>query len=619
MGYIIMRAHSIYRLSAVVLVMMAFTAAEAQPTIFNWIAQDPVADWNVDANWQAVAGNFVPNADSFEGESALINNGRTALADVMVPRIAGLEVRNGTLAIPGNGVVETVVDDGNSGGLSIGGAGTINLSGSGQLIVAGSASNLGALRIGGSEATLRVAGDFSNRGALVAEITGQTHSAIEVDGEASLGGILQVSLEGGPPDFGQSWDLVNAGTLDGNFDSIQAAGAAFLPRGLQYQVAQTDGTASLRVGNALIATVDRQSGAGKIENVAGAPIEITSYALRSSNGLLSSENWTDVATSGALGDGWTVANPTNNHLAELNLAGAFSIEVGTSIDLGAPYHGGPVQPADEDLFFQYTTPDGRLESGIVEYTGALNDLVLHVNPEDGSSAIANLSRFIEAPEITGYAVRSESGSLTVDSWVGLADGGQAGDGWVEANPSSEHIAELNLQDSSTFSNGTLISLGNIFATDGQQDLLFEYTTIGGELLRGTVQYGAIPTVGDLPGDCNGDGVIDAADLACVGDIAERDIVLQALNTLPGDLNGNGDVAFADFLVLSANFGQEGLSYVDGNVDLEGAVAFADFLILSANFGQSAAATAAVPEPSAGGLLCVAMFSLFQVVRRRGRP
>ena len=107
--------------------------------------------------------------------------------------------------------------------------------------------------------------------------------------------------------------------------------------------------------------------------------------------------------------------------------------------------------------------------------------------------------------------------------------------------------------------------------------------------------------GTVPGDCNGDGAINAADLTCVSDIAERDIVLGALNTLPGDLDGNGDVAFADFLVLSANFGMAG-GYTQGNIDLVDAVAFADFLVLSANFGKTPGATAAsIPEP-AGSVL-----------------
>ena len=111
-------------------------------------------------------------------------------------------------------------------------------------------------------------------------------------------------------------------------------------------------------------------------------------------------------------------------------------------------------------------------------------------------------------------------------------------------------------------------------------------------------------------DCSGDGVLDAADLACVSSIAARDAVLAALNTLPGDLDGNGDVAFADFLVLSRHFGEDLLAYNLGNIDLEDGIAFSDFLVLSANFGKTpSAAAASVPEPNAGLLFLLGLTAL----------
>ena len=83
----------------------------------------------------------------------------------------------------------------------------------------------------------------------------------------------------------------------------------------------------------------------------------------------------------------------------------------------------------------------------------------------------------------------------------------------------------------------------------------------------------------------------------------------------GDLDQDGTVAFADFLVLSQNFGTAG-DYSQGDVDCDGTVAFADFLTLSSNFGQSAAAEAAsVPEPSGAALLLI---GLVAIARRRRR-
>lgn len=102
---------------------------------------------------------------------------------------------------------------------------------------------------------------------------------------------------------------------------------------------------------------------------------------------------------------------------------------------------------------------------------------------------------------------------------------------------------------------------------------------------------------DLPGDCNSDGVLSAADLDCVATIDERDAVLNALGTLPGDLNGDGNIDFPDFLTLSGNYGMENASYSEGNINLEGPIDFADFLTLSGNYGKTAAAVSSVPEPT----------------------
>ncbi len=120
---------------------------------------------------------------------------------------------------------------------------------------------------------------------------------------------------------------------------------------------------------------------------------------------------------------------------------------------------------------------------------------------------------------------------------------------------------------------------------------------------------------ELTGDCNADGILNAGDLSCVTSIDDRDLILTTLNTLPGDLNGNGDVSFADFLVLSANFGGVSGGYVDGNIDLAGGVDFADFLVLSRNFGQSLGAES-VPEPTGNTLLILATLVLSCFCRHR---
>lgn len=57
-------------------------------------------------------------------------------------------------------------------------------------------------------------------------------------------------------------------------------------------------------------------------------------------------------------------------------------------------------------------------------------------------------------------------------------------------------------------------------------------------------------------------------------------------SLAGDLTEDGSVDFADFLVLTGNFGTTVSSYTEGDINGDGEVSFADFLTLSNNFGTT---------------------------------
>lgn len=183
-------------------------------------------------------------------------------------------------------------------------------------------------------------------------------------------------------------------------------------------------------------------------------------------------------------------------------------------------------------------------------------------------------------------------------------------GWTQAEDELEIYTEEEIADSfEKLANGEE-DLGEL----GFYDVGINPTGRLSHAGAGEIIFGGL-TIVDLPGDCNGDGVVDASDLACVADIAQRDAVLEALNTLPGDLDGNGEVAFADFLVLSTNFNAEGLGYTEGNIDLVGAVAFPDFLALSTNFNKTPGGASAVPEPAGLSLLGLGTM-LLGVIRRR---
>ena len=126
------------------------------------------------------------------------------------------------------------------------------------------------------------------------------------------------------------------------------------------------------------------------------------------------------------------------------------------------------------------------------------------------------------------------------------------------------------------------------------------------------------TPSSSPLDCNADGSVNAADVACA-DSASISEILAAANFLAGDLDLDGEVAFNDFLVLSGNFGKQGVGYSGGDIDLDNTVAFSDFLSLSGNFGQTSTGMQAVPEPSPGlqwkiGLLLLSVIRLRQTNR-----
>jgi len=113
-------------------------------------------------------------------------------------------------------------------------------------------------------------------------------------------------------------------------------------------------------------------------------------------------------------------------------------------------------------------------------------------------------------------------------------------------------------------------------------------------------------VHESPGDLNDDGALTADDIDFLAasirnnsvdprfdlnndnEIDENDlnyIVESIFNTRAGDTNLDGDVDFADFLVLSTNFGQANTGWAQGSFGAEDTdTTFADFLALSANFG-----------------------------------
>lgn len=79
---------------------------------------------------------------------------------------------------------------------------------------------------------------------------------------------------------------------------------------------------------------------------------------------------------------------------------------------------------------------------------------------------------------------------------------------------------------------------------------------------------------------------------------------QLITARSGDANVDGYVNFDDFLILSSNYGQDGMTWEGGDFDADNSVLFADFLLLSRNFGVSSPIATAVPEPHTFWLLLI---------------
>ncbi|MCA9239348.1 MAG: hypothetical protein KDA37_04075 [Planctomycetales bacterium] len=576
-------------LTALALSVSATTATAQTEYVFQ--PTEGVHDWNTPENW---LGNgalvFVPDADIVAGESAYLNtDAKAQVSNSTTPRVSQLNVNRGTVLVDSSGKLETFVSAGSSGALIlVSDNSRLEVRDNGQVEVGTVLSSIGDLHLYGPNASVDVAGDLLLSGSVIgAHISDTTHGQITAGGSADLSGTLLVDVSGVSPVLGMTWNLVTAsGGIAKMFDQIVVDNTPPLTRGLQFQAVENGNTAQLKVGNTLIVTVDRQTGDTTIENPIGSGINVASYALRSAAGSLSPGTAQSLNDSGVAGTGWLGSPATANLLSEVKPSSTFTLGAGQSVSLGNAYATG-VTPSNEDIMLDFTTTTGEVYQGIVEYSGFLNDLVLFVDPADGSAAIGNLSSAITPSDLTSYAVTSAGGQLVPGNWDTLETSGEAGSGWDATPGSTAFLAETNLTDAHLFSYGTLIDLGQIFTPSGLEDLQFIYTVDGVTTqIAGSVVYGAIPMppVG-LPGDFNGDAVVDAADYTVWRD----NLGAPDESSLGGNGSGGGGIGQEDYDLWQSNYGATALS--------------------------GASTYAAAPEPTAS-VLTALLFAAATAFRRR---
>lgn len=178
------------------------------------------------------------------------------------------------------------------------------------------------------------------------------------------------------------------------------------------------------------------------------------------------------------------------------------------------------------------------------------------------------------------------------------------------------VVEATVTSSEDDSQATTVSIPfEEFGTLASDSLFYELqlgtnNSGNGELLLDNLRLRST-VIGDITNDallnCNDiDALSDAVrhgfmdqqyDLTRDGfvDDADRMAWTQQVGSAIGDFDLNGVVEFADFLILTDNFGEPG-NWCEGDANGNRQIEFADFLLVAGNFGRQGTLFSPVPEP-----------------------
>lgn len=335
----------------------------------------------------------------------------------------------------------------------------------------------------------------------------------------------------------------------------------------------------------VVLRIDASTGAASIENSGDASVSIDAYEVNSALGFLDPAGWSSIAPTG----GWEApAGSTANSIAELNpsatpltLAATGSQAIGNPFDADNTGFDAAITAAgfgndylDVEFLFGEDNANEQFQGLVIYENQRFNNLVLEINTSSGAASLINESTLDVSIDLIEFS--SSAGALNPNGFNGIRDT-QAG--WQTSNQNSANgLIEFLPGDGSpavgeTIAGGTSFTLGNAFdAGNAARDVAFAFHILGGDDngFAGAVRY-----VGSaLPGDFNGDGLVNSADFT-----VWRDNLGAADETA---LMGNGDglngVDIGDYNQWKANFSSAGAASL------------------------SAGSDAAVPEPGAAVLL-----------------
>jgi hypothetical protein len=591
----------------------------AQPAVaVDYFWQNPgEGNWNVGSNWD----QGLPPEAQWE-EAAIINNGGTAIVNSAVADAGGLILgqaagQSGTLRVLSGGSLNLVDSTGTPQGIAnigLGGTGVLDVQGGGTFSTTSLDVNVGSnVTIGGGAGvasvtstgntwlggtttvrgpghTFTVAGNAVLEGSGVYNpvISAATQTRLRATGTITLGGALDVDFAPSyTPAVGNSWTLMDATAITGNFANVQngvvpVAGDSAPQLGSAYRLRTVNGGDNGRVlqlsleGN-LVLRVNRDTGELTIRNPLGASVTgLDSYAVTSPVGSLL-PGYKGISGAPAGDSGWQKAtlNSTTG-LAELKATGGLNVSSPlTNLSLGTGFSKTAVASQGlgvhgEDLTFTYRSLGGELVVGQVEYVGTefLNDIALIVNATTGQATLKNDT--LQSIAIDGYSILSSTGALNSGTWTGL---GASMANWVKSPASSSAaLTETNPVAPTALTAGQSVSLGAIgaFSTEAAQNGLSMKFLVGDEQ---TFRFATIKFVSGAaqPGDFNGNGVVDGADF-----------LAWQRGQSPTPLSAS------DLAVWKSNYGA----------------------------GSTTAAAAAVPEPATFGLASLAAALLVGTRRRR---